>query len=87
MVTVTNNLHELMVKECANRTLKEGKKCSMQKLDSIFAEKFGKSKYSIMAMRQNKYQPKIEDAILFCEHFNITLYEFFNIEWGKNDEI
>ena len=79
MKTVTNNLHELMLKECAKTTLETGKRKTMRDLDVEFAEKFDMSKHSIMAIRQNKYQPKIEFAVELCEYFHITLYDFFNV--------
>lgn len=77
---VTNNLHELMLKESAARTLSSGVRFPMRDLDVEFASRFGMSKHAIMSIRQNRYQPKIEDAFAFCKYFNITLEEFFNCE-------
>lgn len=82
-VSVTNNLHELMLKECARRTIKTGIKYTMRRLDDELAREFNLSKHSIMAIRQNKYQPKIEDAWALCQYFDIEFDEFFNFYKDK----
>lgn len=76
---ITNNLYELMLKDSAKKTLETGEKFPVSRMVKIYSEIFGYSTHSIMAIRNNNTNVPIDKAIMFCDYFNITLYEFYNI--------